>query len=167
MTGFFLTTAAIGFGLLLIGLVFDDFLDFMDADGGVLSAPVIGAFLGAFGIGGFVGTSATGNALIGLAVAGIAGFVLGWIALRLSLALIGMHTDATPTSGDYLGQFGRVITPITAAGGEILIHTGGSPVKLVARSEGDIARGAEVVVVEVLSSTSVRVMTTTELLDQE
>ena len=167
MTAFFLVTAALGFGLLVIGLVFDDVLDFMDGDGGVLSAPVIGAFLGAFGIGGYVGTAATGNALVGVAVAGGAGLVLGWIALKLSLAFLDMHTDATPGSGDYLGQLGRVVTPITAAGGEILIRVGGSPVKLVARADTEIERGTEIVVVEVLSPTAVRVMTTNELLEQE
>jgi hypothetical protein len=167
MNTFFLVVAALGFGLLLIGLVFDDVLEFMDADGGVLSAPVIGAFLGAFGIGGFVGTSATGNALVGVIAAGGAGFVLGWVALRLSLAFLGMHTDATPGSGDFLGQFGRVVTPILGGGGEVLIRMGGSPVKLVARADHDIERGTEIVVVEVLSPTSVRVMTTNELLQQE
>ncbi len=167
MEVFFLITAAIGFGLLIIGLVFDDFLEFMDTDGGVLSVPVIGAFLGAFGIGGYVGVAATSSVLVGLIAAGAAGFVLGWIALRLSLAFVGMHTDATPTSGDFLGQFGRVVTPITDAGGEILIRSGGSPIKLVARADQPVERGVEVVVIEVLSATSVRVITTSELLDQE
>jgi membrane protein implicated in regulation of membrane protease activity len=167
MNTFFLVTAALGFGLLVVGLVFDDFLEFMDGDGGVLSAPVIGAFLGAFGIGGFVGTSATGNALVGLITAAIAGLALGWVALRLSFVFIEMHTDATPTSGDYLGQLGRVVTPISGGGGEILIRMGGSPIKLVARADADIERGAEIVVVEVLSSNAVRVMTTNELLEQE
>jgi membrane protein implicated in regulation of membrane protease activity len=167
VTTFFLVTAALGFGLLLLGLVVDDFLEFMDGDGGVLSAPVIGAFLGAFGIGGFVATSATGNVLVGVVAAGAAGLVLGWVALRLSLAFLGMHTDATPASGDYLGQLGRVVTPISRGGGEILIRVGGSPVKLIARADTEIDRGTEIVVVEVLSPTSVRVMTTNELLDQE
>jgi membrane-bound ClpP family serine protease len=167
VAAFFIITAALGFGLLLVGLFFDGFLEFMDADTGILSLPVIGAFLGAFGIGGFVGTSVTSNALVGLVAAGVAGFVLGWIALRLSLAFIGMHTDATPTSGDFHGQIGRVVTNITDAGGEILIRSGGSPVKLVARADRPIERGVEVVVIEVLSATSVRVMTTSDLLEQE
>lgn len=167
MNTFFLVVAGLGFALLLIGLVFDDVLEFMDGDGGVLSAPVIGAFLGAFGIGGFVGTSATDNVVVGLISAGLAGLVLGWLALRLSLAFLDMHTDATPASGDYLGQLGRVVTPVTRGGGEILIRMSGSPVKLVARADTDIERGTEVVVVEVLSPTSVRVMTTNELLEQE
>ena len=167
MTTFFLVTAALGFGLLLLGLIVDDFLEFMDGDGGVLSAPVIGAFLGAFGMGGFVATSASGNVFVGIAAAAVAGLALGWVALRLSIALLGMHTDATPASGDYLGQFGRVVTPITRGGGEILIRMGGSPVKLIARADTDIDRGTEIVVVEVLSPTSVRVMTANELLDQE
>ncbi len=169
MTTFFVVTGVLGFGLLLLGVLVDDVLDFMDIDaaGGVLSAPVIGAFLGAFGVGGYVGTAATGSAVVGLVAAAGAGVVLGWVALKLSVALYGMHTDATPASGDYMGQLGRVVTPIGAGGGEILIRVGGSPVKLSARADHDIARGTEIVVVEVLSPTSVRVMTTNELLDQE
>lgn len=167
MTTFFLITAALGFGLLLLGLVVDDFLDFMDGDGGVLSAPVIGAFLGAFGIGGWAATSITGNVLVGLIAAGAAGLVLGWIALRMSISLIDMHTDATPTSNDYLGQLGRVVTPVSnMSGGEIMIRVGGSPVKLTARSDDDLALGSQVIVVEVLSANAVRVMPADELLDQ-
>lgn len=166
MTTFFLITAALGFGLLLLGLVVDDFLEFMDGDGGVLSAPVIGAFLGAFGIGGWAVANITGNVWLGLIAAGGAGFVLGWVALRLSLSLIDMHTDATPTSNDYLGQIGRVVTPISGiSSGEILIRMGGSPVKLIARADTDLALGTQVIVIEVLSTNAVRVMTA-EVLDQ-
>jgi membrane protein implicated in regulation of membrane protease activity len=167
VTTFFLASAAIGFGLLVVGLVFDDFLEFMDGDGGPLSAPVIGAFLGAFGIGGFVGASATDNLWIALIAAGAAGLGLGWIALRMSIAVIGMQTDATPTSGDFQGQLGRVITPISRGGGEVMIRMGGSPVKLSARSDTDIDRGAEIVVIEVLSASAVRVMQTNQLFEQE
>ncbi len=159
MTTFFLITAALGFGLLLLGLVVDDFLDFMDGDGGVLSAPVIGAFLGAFGVGGWAATSITGNVWIGLIAAGGAGVVLGWMALRLSLSLIDMHTDATPTSNDYIGQIGRVVTPIFgASSGEVLIRMGGSPMKLTARADTDLALGTQVIVIEVLSTNAVRVI---------
>ena len=167
MTTFFLAAAALGFGLLLVGLVFDDFLDFMDGDGGALSAPVIGAFLGAFGIGGFVGASATDNLWVAIIAAGAAGLALGWTALKMSIAVIGMQTDATPTSHDFQGQLGRVVTPISRGGGEVLIRMGGSPVKLSARSDTDIERGAEIVVVEVLSPNAVRVMQTNQLFEQE
>lgn len=166
MTIFFLVTAALGFGLLLLGLFVDDFLEFMDGDGGVLSAPVIGAFLGAFGIGGWAATSITNNVWLGLVAAAAAGLVLGWIALRLSLSLIEMPTDATPTSSDYIGQLGRVVTPVSAiSSGEIMIRVGGSPVKLIARSDADLNLGSQVIVVEVLSPNAVRVMPADELLD--
>ena len=92
---------------------------------------------------------------------------LGFIALRLSLALVGMHTDATPASGDYLGQIGRVVTPIAGGRGEVMVRMGGTPRKLTASSEHDIDRGVEVVVVEVLSPNAVTVMPTTELFQQE
>lgn len=168
MTTFFLITAALGFGLLLLGLVFDDVFDFIDFfdGGGVLSAPVIGAFLGAFGVGGWAATSITGNVWLGLVTAGLTGLVLAWIALRLSLSLIDMPTDATPTSHDYLGQLGRVVTPVSvASSGEIMIRVGGSPIKLIARADADLALGSEVIVIEVLSPNAVRVMPADQLLE--
>jgi hypothetical protein len=166
LTTFFIVTAALGFGLLLLGLVFDDFLEFMDGDGGVLSAPVIGAFLGAFGIGGFVGTSATGNVLVGLVVAGSPASCSGGSRCGSrspsSACTPTPRPPAATTSASSAGS-----SPHHRGGGEILIRVGGSPVKLVARADTEIERGTEVVVVEVLSPTSVRVMTTNELLEQE
>ena len=172
MTTFFLVVAVLGFGLLVAGLVLDDLLegllDAIDLDGGgVLSAPVIGAFLGAFGIGGYVATRATGSPIVGLAAAAAGGLVLGYVALRLSLALVDMPTDATPTSRDYLGQIGRVVTPISAGRGEVLVRMGGSPRKLTATADTDLGTGDEVVVVEVLSPNAVRVVSTAEMFEQE
>lgn len=174
MTTMFVVMAVAGFGLLVLGLVLDglmdgvfDALDF-DADGGgVLSAPVIGSFLAAFGVGGYLVTeSLDANLVVALLGAALAGVVFGAIALRLSVALIDMPTDATPTAGSFQGQIGKVVTPIASGRGEILLPVGGSKQKLSAHSDGDIPRGEDVVVVEVLSSTSVRVMPISELLEE-
>jgi len=172
VTTFYLIVAALGFGLVIIGLVFDDVLDGLtdafDVDGGgILSAPVIGAFLGAFGIGGWAATSASDNTFVGLVVALLAGLLLGYVALKLSLALLDMHTDATPTSDDFRGQLGRVVTPISGGTGEVMVRLGGSPRKLTARCDSDVERGAEVAVIEVLSPNAVRVIPTSEMFDQE
>ncbi|QGG96857.1 NfeD family protein [Actinomarinicola tropica] len=170
MTTFFIVVGGLGVGLLVLGLLLDDVLDgLFDVfdSGGALSAPVIGAFLGAFGIGGWLAQRSTSSVLVALVAAGLAGLVLGYLALRLSLAFVDMPTDATPTSGDYLGQIGKVVTPIAAGRGEVMIRMGGTPHKLTARSDSDLARGVEVVVVEVLSPNAVAVVATTDLFEQE
>ena len=172
MTTLFVVVGALGFGLLVLGVVLDDFLDGVfdafDLDaGGVLSAPVIGAFLGAFGVGGWVATTATGNGLIGLVAAVVAGLILGWAGLRLTLAFTGMHTDATPGSRDYVGQLGSVVTPIAGGRGEIMLRLGGSQRKLTAQCDTDLERGAQVVVIEAISPSAVRVLSTAELFEQE
>lgn len=171
MTTFFVVLAVAGFGMLLVGFVLDDFLDgvfdVLDFDGGgLLSVPVVGAFLGAFGVGGLLIDNVTdGSAPASLAGGGAAGLVLGFLAFKLSKSFIDMPTDATLTSGDFMGESGRVITAITGGRGEVMLSVGGAPQKLTARADVDIDRGSDVVVIEVLSSSSVRVIPLTEILE--
>jgi membrane-bound ClpP family serine protease len=159
-----LLIGAVGVGLLLLSLVLGDFLDGvfdgLDVDGGgLLSTEVVGAFLGAFGFGGALLLSSTGVtllvALIGALVAGVIG---GGIAAFVVRSFIHMHTDATPRSADLTGKLGRVITRIPDGGlGEISVSHHGQRVKLSARSEHPVPSGADVVIVDVLSPTSVLV----------
>lgn len=177
MTTLFVACAVGGVGLLVVGLligeVFDGLLegvfDALDVDGGgVLSLPVLGAFVGAFGIGGLLIGAATDDSaplsLIGGVVAGVA---MGAVALRATRAFLDMPTDATPASRDFMGQIGRVVTPIAGGRGEVMVRLGGSPQKLTALAEAgvDIARGDEVVVIEVVSPSTVRVIPATEILE--
>ena len=159
-----LLVGAVGVGLLLLSLLFGDFFDGMfdglDLEGGgLLSTEVIGAFLGAFGFGGAVLQSTQGGdlpvALAGGLVAGVAG---AGIALFVVRTFVHMRTDATPRSADLGGKIGRVVTRIPAGGlGEITVSHHGQRVKLSARSEEPIASGADVVIIDVLSPTSVLV----------
>ncbi|WP_436794296.1 NfeD family protein [Actinospongicola halichondriae] len=175
MTTLFVVLAIAGVGMLLIGFVLDDFLegvlegafDALDVDGGgLLSVPVVGAFLGAFGIGGLLVDNATEGAVVAsFAGASVGGVVLGFVALKLSRSFMDMPTDATLTSGDYMGQSGRVITAIAGGRGEVMVHVGGSPQKLTAHADVDIDHGDPVVVIEVLSSSSVRVIPLSEILE--
>lgn len=178
MTTVFVVVAVVGFGLLLLSFVLDDFLDGVfdainigdiggDLDGGgLLSTPVVGAFLGAAGVGGALVANATDEALLpALAGAAVGGVVLGFVALRLSRAFIDMPTDPSLRSDDFMGEIGKVITPIAGGRGEVMLRVGGAPQKLTARSDHDIERGDEVVVIEVLSSSSVRVIPFTEILE--
>jgi membrane protein implicated in regulation of membrane protease activity len=162
-----LIVGAVGVGLLLLSLLLGDFLDGvfdgLDFDGGgLLSTEVVGAFLGAFGFCGALLTSTTA-ATLPVAIAGgvVAGLLGAGIALFIVRTFLRMPTDATPRSTDLTGKLGRVVTRIPDGGlGEITVSHHGQRVKLSARSEQPIASGADVVIVDVLSPTSVLVSTT-------
>ncbi len=158
----FVIIGAIGAGLLLFSLVFDDVLDGILPDGDVFSLPSIAAAMVAFGFGTAilsdqiglpVGASMGGGALVAVVAA------VG--AVRASRAAIGMATDATPTSNDLLGAAGRVIIEIPAGStGQVLVRMGGQPVKLTALtgpSGPTLLTGTEIIVVSVESSTKVTV----------
>lgn len=151
--------------MLILGLVGGEMLDGLfdalgiDAAGGFFSTEVIGGFLSAFGFGAWLLSDGL-DLPMGLALAGggTAGVIMGGTALWLSRSLINLRTDATPTSGDMRGALGRVISPIPAGGlGEVRISRHGHPLKVSARAEEPLPAGVEVVVVEVISSTSVLV----------
>lgn len=162
-----LIIGAVGVGLLLLALVLGDFLDGvfdgLDFDGGgLLSTEVVGAFLGAFGFGGAM-LESTNAVTFPLAVAGgvVAGLLGAGIALFIVRTFLRMPTDATPRSIDLNGKLGRVVTRIPDGGlGEITVSHHGHRVKLSARSEQPIASGADVVIIDVLSPTSVLVSQT-------
>jgi membrane protein implicated in regulation of membrane protease activity len=134
-----------------------------DSGGMQLTLPSIAGFIGALGFGGaivasllpFGGTTAVLLALvIGLAVAVPA----AWAAGRLMAAAINMPTDATPTSSDLLGAIGAVISDIPAGGlGEVRLAHAGQQMKVYARADAPLPRGARVFVVEVPTPTSVLV----------
>lgn len=157
-----------GVGLLALSMLVDGLLDglleglSLDADG-PFSLQVVAAFLGAFGIVGLAADAMGASTGVSLLAAVGAGVVLGWAALLLTRSLTSMRTDPTPTSGDLLGRPGRVVTPIGAAStGEVLVRLGGQPQKLSAAAAQDLELGTQVRVVEVVSSTRVRVVADTE-----
>lgn len=168
MTTFFVACAVIGIGLLLVGIVVGDVFGLdVDAEGvGALSIPAVGAFLGAFGLGGLlVGAVSDGPAAWSIGGGAVAGVALAAAAIRLTRALMGMPTDATVTSGHFMGALGRVVTPIVSGRGEVMLRVGGVPQKLSATSDADLGRGTEVVVIEVLSASAVRVIPVSELME--
>ena len=155
----FVAVGVLGALLLVVFLVFDDFLDEIIPDADWISGPVIGAFLAAFGLFGWMVQSSTDAAAWVAALVGVGGGVgLGYGTYRLTKALANTPTDATPTQRDLLGRPGRVITPISAGRvGEVFVSIGGQSVKLAATAEPDtdIERGTQIVVVEVTSPTRV------------
>lgn len=155
----FVVVGVIGAVLLVVFLLLDDVLDAILPDSEWISGPAIAAFLAAFGLFGWVAEEAFDAPRPIAAMAGVAGGVgLGWLAYRLSRALLHGPTDATPTTAALVGQQARVVTPVRAGGtGEVLVRLGGQPVKLSATAVKDLPLGTEAVVVSVESATRVRV----------
>ncbi|WP_405954910.1 hypothetical protein [Streptomyces phaeochromogenes] len=163
----FLGLGIAGVVLLVLSLVFDGVLEgLFDGvnvlDGlfdGWLSLPVIAGFVSMFGFSGAIVMGTTGLGAVGATVIGVpAGVGTGWLAYRLSRALMSDRSGAAPRDDDLIGISGSVVTAIPADGyGEVLVRLAGQPVKLSAKSPVPVARGAEVWVEEALSQTAVSV----------
>lgn len=155
----FWVCAIAGVALLVVGIVADGALDALPVGDDGTIVPAAGAFAAAFGIVGLVaGTLSGGNTAVALSAGLVGGLVLAVLAARLVRGAMRLRTDATPTSSDLLGRFGRVVTPIDGdAAGEVLVQLSGQRLKLFARAGGRLPVGTDVVVVEVLSPSSVLV----------
>lgn len=165
--GWFLGLGTAGVVLLGLSLVFDGVLEgLFDGVGvleglfdGLLSLPVIAGFVSMLGFSGAIAMGTTGVGAVGATAIGTpAGLATGWLAYRLSRALLRDRSGAAPRDDDLIGAAGSVVTAIPADGyGEVLVHLAGQPVKLAAKSPEPVARGAEVWVEKTLSQTAVSV----------
>ena len=156
----FLIVGGVGLVLLALSLLLDGFLDgiFEGADaGGVLSLPVIAAFLAAFGFGGALILSETSAGAGVASLGGLgSGVVIGGIALVVTRSVMNMPTDATMKSEDLMGLEATVITRIPEGGiGEITVYSGGQRLKLGARSASPINAGTPVRITATTSTASV------------
>lgn len=159
----FVIIGVVGLALVVVSLVFGDILDgvldfeHFDIGDGVLSTPVIGAFLTAFGTAGAMLVAFRDMLPLLAALYGLgAGVALGGLTLVMVRALMNMPTDATPRTADLVGSTGTVVTRIPADGlGEISVIAAGQRMKLYARSDQPVASGSTVIVVDVTSPTSV------------
>ena len=157
----FLIIGGVGLALLVIGLVFGGLLDAFDVDagGGLLSGPVIGAFLASFGFGGALTMFGTGVGVTGGALAGLgSGVVVGGIAALATRYLMNMQTDESMRTSDLVGRTGVVVTPIPEGGfGEVNVSHLGQTLKYNARASEAIDVGTPVEVTTVLSSSALMV----------
>jgi len=159
----FVIIGGVGVAIVVLSLFIGDFLDgVLDFEhsgvgDGVLSTPVVGAFLAAFGAGGALLLRGLELSLAGSVLGGLAaGVVLGGVTLLVVRSLMSMPTDATPRSADLVGSMGTVVTRIPEGGlGEVSLVAAGQRLKLNARADGPIASGRPVIVVVVTSPTSV------------
>ena len=164
MTGFILI-GGVGLLIVVVSLVLHDFFEgifdvlHVDAGSGLFSAPVIGAFLAAFGFGAALIDSA-GDAGTGVAVGGGvgAGVLMGAAALWITRGLMNMRTDEPVRMGDLIGKTANVVTRIPGGGyGEVAVTHLGQRMKLNARAADPIPAGTAVVITEVTSASSVLV----------
>ena len=154
---------AIGVAVVLVSLFVGDFLDGLldfehfDVGDGLLSTPVVGAFLAAFGAAGALFLRLLEFSVVGATLGALgSGVALGGIAFGLVRTLMHMPTDATPRSADLVGAFGTVVTRIPAGGlGEITVRHAGQRLKLSAQSDTALAAGTAVIVVQSVSPTLV------------
>jgi membrane protein implicated in regulation of membrane protease activity len=166
----FLLIGGVGLVLLALSLVIGDIIHVghPDADG-PFSVPAIAGFIGAFGFVGAIGarlapTGTNWELVIGGGAGLLAALPTAWFATRLAKAALNMRTDATPTRTDLIGTMGVVVTPIPTVGfGEVRVSLGGLPLKVSARADRPIPRGARVFVIEAPTSTSVIVEETPSL----
>jgi len=153
-----LALGGLGVLTLLVGLVVGEADLDVDLGPDWLSLPALAALVGAFGFVGAAMLSFGAAPAVALGSGAAAGVALAAAATRLVRGLMDMPTDGPVRSADLVGRPGRVVTALTAdRSGEVLVRHAGQQLKVSARAEETLAVGDEVVVVEVLSPTFVRV----------
>lgn len=153
----FLVVGVIGLALLLVSVVFDDVLSFLDLDVPFLSTAAIGAFLGGFGFTGMLLPDGWGAAAA-VAGAAVSGLLLAGVATWMTTSLANSRTDETVRGDLVLGSMGTVVNRIDAGQyGEVSVTVAGHLMKYNAKCDEPLPTGARVVVVEVLSPSAVLV----------
>jgi membrane protein implicated in regulation of membrane protease activity len=163
----FLAIAAIGFGFLLISLVFGEIFDHFDGGldhdfdhggPGFFSTRVMSVFVTAFG--GF-GAIATHYGLSPLPASGVAlagGLLLATPIYYFARFLFSQQASSDMRTQDLVGQTGRVVVAIPAGGiGQVRCRVGEELVDRIARAREPvtIAENDAVIVEEVLGETIV------------
>lgn len=140
---------------LLLGDAVDGLFDGVNLGGGLVTTPMIGGFLAAFGFAAALTRDALGTPVAAL-VGVLAGVAFGGAAGLLTRSLLRMRTDPTPRTADLVGRLGVVLTPVPADGyGQVRVEAHGQRLQLSARSDQALPAGTQVVVVEVASPTAV------------
>lgn len=159
--GLFITIGVIGLVLLLITLLADDvFNGVLDALGGSewFTGAAMAGFLGALGFTGALVESLTGNQGLAWGIGVVAGLTLGVLAGWLTARLRHANSGTAPGARELVGLTATVATPIPAGGfGTVRLRHGGHLTTMNARSDGPLAGGTPVWIVESLSPGAVLV----------
>ncbi|SJN09243.1 SC66T3.19c, hypothetical protein, len: 169 aa; unknown function, weakly similar to TR:O32077 (EMBL:Z99119), YuaF, Bacillus subtilis hypothetical protein (174 aa), fasta scores; opt: 142 z-score: 164.3 E(): 0.08, 28.0% identity in 161 aa overlap. Contains 5x (V/L)(F/L)(D/E)G repeats near the N-terminus [Leucobacter sp. 7(1)] len=161
--GVFLLIGIIGAVLLLLSLVLDGIFDAFDFGDGPLSLTTIAAFTAIFGFTAFASVGAGMATPVAAVVGALAGLVGGLAAWWLTRLIRGAESTTALSGDDLVGSTGSVVLAIPAAGlGEVALTRHGERVSLSASAADPIPRGTAVRIVQVITSTSVRVEPITE-----
>lgn len=156
--GIFLIIGVVGAVLLLISLLLDGIFDALDFGDGPLSLTSIAAFTAIFGFTAFASVGAGVATPIAALLGGLAGVVGGAAAWWLSRLIKGAESTTAVSGDELVGATAAVVLAIPASGlGEVALTRHGERVSLAASAEVPIARGEAVRIVQVITSTSVRV----------
>lgn len=156
--GIFLIIGVVGAVLLLISLLLDGIFDALDFGDGPLSLTSIAAFTAIFGFTAFASVGAGVATPVAALLGGLAGIVGGAAAWWLSRLIRGAESTTAVSGDELVGAIAAVVLAIPVAGlGEVALTRHGERVSLAASADIAIARGSAVRIVQVITSTSVRV----------
>ncbi|WP_449281113.1 hypothetical protein [Leucobacter sp.] len=156
--GIFLIIGIVGGVLLLISLLLDGIFDAFDFGDGPLSLTTIAAFTAIFGFTSFASVGAGMSTPVASIVGALAGVVGGAAAWWLSRLIRSAESTTAVSGDDLVGSQGSVVLAIPQGGlGEVALTRHGERISLSATAAGPIPRGTAVRVVQVVTSTSVRV----------
>ncbi|MHA3683309.1 hypothetical protein ACXR2T_05225 [Leucobacter sp. HY1910] len=166
--GIFLIIGVIGAILLLISLLLDGIFDAFDFGDGPLSLTSIAAFTAIFGFTAFASVGAGTPTPVAAVLGSLAGLLGGAAAWWLSKLIRGAESTTAVSEDELVGKTASVVLAIPEGGlGEVALTRHGERVSLAASSAAPVARGAAVRIVQVITSTSVRVEAdTTEQTEQ-
>lgn len=156
--GIFLIIGIVGGVLLLVSLLLDGIFDAFDFGDGPLSLTTIAAFTAIFGFTAFASVGAGIPTPISAVLGGLAGVVGGAAAWWLSRFIRNAESTTAVSGDDLVGSLGSVVLAIPQNGlGEVALTRHGERISLSASAAAPIPRGSAVRVVQVVTSTSVRV----------
>ena len=156
--GIFLIIGVVGAVLLLISLLLDGIFDAFDFGDGPLSLTSIAAFTAIFGFTAFACVGAGISTPVSGVLGALAGLLGGAAAWWLSRLIRGAESTTAVSEDELVGKIASVVLAIPVTGlGEVALTRHGERVSLAASAEVPIARGTAVRIIQVVTSTSVRV----------
>lgn len=143
----FLVIAAVGFGFLLVSLIFGELSDLLgfhvggaDASGhGFIDSRVVSVFITAFGGFGAIGVWSGLNTLASSLLGVVGGVVLAFVVSLFGRFLLSQQSSSSVSNKDLVGRTAQVVVAIPAGGvGQISCRIGEERVERIARTADGI-----------------------------
>lgn len=143
----FIILGGVGLALLLISLVFGDFLDF--DGGGLISIPGIAIGLVVFGASGAITTTSGLDPLWVYVIATVIGIVAYALA---ALVVRSLQRSSDGEQRDITGATGLAMSRITQSTGEVSLDAPGEIERRLAFADADIEQGTRIHVIRMFGS---------------